>query len=63
MKFFFRLGFRYGTDEDPYSHTEQVYGPYENDTALHAALARLYPNGRKEEILVFEGQIIAKEIF
>ena len=58
MKFFIPLGFRYGKDGDHYSHVGSVCGPYENDKAVEDALARLWPNDKKEQFLIFDGQIV-----
>jgi len=59
MKFFIPLGFRYGKGSDLNSHlSNSVYGPYEDDNAVKEALARLWPNEKKEQFLVFDGQIV-----
>lgn len=60
MKFFIPLGFRYGKDEqDTYSHVGCVYGPYEDQEAVDGALTRLYPNDKKEQFLVFDGEVFS----
>jgi len=59
MKFFIPLGFRYGNDSDLRSSlVNSVYGPYEDDKAVQEALARLWPNEKKEQFLVFDGLIV-----
>jgi len=59
MKFFIPLGFRYGSDDNPYSHVGSVYGPYEDDNAMEEALARMWPNNKTYQFLVFEGQVVS----
>lgn len=58
MKFFIPLGFRYGDSSDPYSHIISVFGPYKDDEAVGEALCRLWPNDKKEQFLVFDGNIV-----
>jgi len=57
MKFFFLLGLRYGRDSDPCSPLSSVYGPYEDDRAVEEALARLWPNDKSKQFIVFDAQI------
>jgi rubrerythrin len=35
-----------------------VYGPYEDDAAVQAAIARMWPGNKSDEYLVFDGQIM-----
>jgi len=58
MKFVISFNCRYDEDEDPCSDIGFVYGPYKDDEAVEEALARLWPNDKKEQFLVFDGQII-----
>jgi len=56
--FFIPLDFSYGRPSDPCSPLGFVYGPYENDEAVEEAIARIWPNDKKRQFLVFEGQIV-----
>ena len=59
MKFFIPLGHRYGKDGgDINSHIDLVYGPYDDDEAVEGALARLWPNDKEKQFLVFDGKIV-----
>lgn len=54
MKFFIPLGFKYGD----YWHLGSVYGPYEDDRAVEQEIARLWPNNKTDQFLVFDGQVV-----
>lgn len=51
--FFIPLGFRYGD----YWHLGSVYGPYEDLDQVNDELRTNWPNDKKEEFLIFEGQL------
>jgi hypothetical protein len=53
-KFFIQLGFASGNDSSFYSH---VYGPFDNDIAVKAEMARRWPNEKEARFIVFEGEI------
>ncbi len=54
MKFFIPLGYKYGD----HWFFGSVYGPYVDDKAVEEALARLWPNDKKEQFIVFDGSIV-----
>ena len=58
MKFFTPLGYRYGKEPDTHSSSPlNIYGPYKDDEEVQQALARIWPNDKETEFLVFDGQL------
>jgi hypothetical protein len=55
-KFFIQLGHHVENHRD-HAFYPHVYGPYENDIALKAAMARRWPNDKEARFIVFEGEI------
>lgn len=54
MKFFIPLGFKY----DNYWHLGSIYGPYKDEEVVEKEIARLWPNNKTDEFLVFDGQVV-----
>ncbi|HEY9583158.1 MAG TPA: hypothetical protein VJK09_02510 [Candidatus Paceibacterota bacterium] len=54
MKFFIPLGLKYGN----YWHLGNVYGPYEDDKTVEEEIARLCPNSKTDQFLIFDGYVI-----
>lgn len=55
MKFFIPLGYKYGDD---YWHLSSVYGPYEGYEAVENEIARLWPNNKTDQFLIFDGSVV-----
>ena len=56
MKFFIPLGQKY--DSLGYWSIGSVYGPFENDSAVQEEISRRWPNNKRAQFLVFDGQIV-----
>jgi rubrerythrin len=58
VKFFIPVIFCTGSGGETYSSVNQVYGPYESHDAIDDAIASLWPNNKRMQVLVFDGEIV-----